>query len=86
MDESNTLAGYFVWDLSVLFLLLVPFVVMGALSYFLGKRKTQQPKLAAFIGVMLTFALPLGVLYLVLLLLKDDLECQTNHQSLQAGN
>lgn len=46
--------------------------IVGALSYFLGKRKTSNPKVAAFIGVILCITPPLNIVYLIVLTLKND--------------
>ncbi|WNC68786.1 hypothetical protein RI845_01230 [Thalassotalea nanhaiensis] len=44
----------------------------GGLSYYLGKRKTNNPKIAVLIGVFLCITPPLNLVYLVVLLLKND--------------
>jgi len=41
-------------------------------SYKLGKTKTENPKLAAMTGFFLAFLPPLALIYLVVLLFKDD--------------
>ena len=46
--------------------------IVGALSYFLGKRKTSNPKVAAIIGVILCITPPLNIVYLIVLTLKND--------------
>ncbi|MFT5756814.1 MAG: hypothetical protein ACI9LM_001539 [Alteromonadaceae bacterium] len=46
--------------------------IVGALSYYLGKRKTSTPKVAALIGVLLCVVPPLNIVYLIVLLLKND--------------
>ncbi|MGI2124547.1 glycosyltransferase 87 family protein [Shewanella baltica] len=47
-------------------------LVMGALCYYLGRRKTQTPVLAGLLGVMLSIIPPFGLVYLVVLVLKKD--------------
>lgn len=44
------------------------------LSYKLGVNKTENPKRAAIIGFLLAFLPPLALIYLVILLLKNDSE------------
>ena len=46
--------------------------IVGGLSYYLGKRKTSNPKVATLIGVLLCITLPLNFVYLVALVLKND--------------
>jgi hypothetical protein len=47
--------------------------IVGALSYYLGKRKTSTPKIATLIGVLLCITPPLNIIYLIVLMLKNDL-------------
>jgi hypothetical protein len=42
------------------------------LSYFLGKRKTNNPKLVVLVGVLLCITPPLNLVYLFVLTLKND--------------
>lgn len=67
MDINATVLGPF-------FLLFIP--VIGFLSYYLGKRKTQTPKLAAFFGVLLALIPPFALLYIVVLIIKNDVHPQ----------
>ncbi|QBY04387.1 hypothetical protein E2K93_08280 [Thalassotalea sp. HSM 43] len=53
-------------------IILISIIVVGALSFYLGKRKTQTPKLATFIGVLLSLIPPLGLVYIAILVLKND--------------
>jgi hydrogenase-4 membrane subunit HyfE len=48
-------------------------IVTSVLSYYLGKRKTNTPKMATFIGVLLAFIPPLGLIYIAILVLKNDI-------------
>ena len=48
-------------------------MVIGILSYYLGKRKTNTPKIATLIGVLLSLIPPLGLIYLAALVLKKDI-------------
>lgn len=54
-------------------LVVISVLVVGFLSFYLGKRKTNSPKLAALIGVLLSLIPPLGFIYLAVLVLKDDI-------------
>ena len=46
--------------------------IVGGLSYYLAKRKTTNPKVATLIGVLLCITPPLNIVYLIVLLLKND--------------
>ena len=63
MNINITLVGEFI---------LYSMPIVGSLSYYLAKRKTQKPKLAVFIGVALCITPPLNLDYLIILLLKQD--------------
>jgi hypothetical protein len=63
MNINATLLG----EIMLVFVLLV-----GALSYYLGRRKTQTPLLAGLLGVMLSLIPPFGLVYLLVLVLKHD--------------
>ena len=54
-------------------LLLVFAVLIAAVSFDLGRRKTQTPVLAALLGGLLALVPPLGLLYLAVLMLRRDL-------------
>lgn len=58
------------------FVFFVP--IMGFLCYYLGKRKTQTPKLTAFLGVLLCFIPPLVLVYIIVLLMKNDIRQADN--------
>lgn len=53
-------------------IMIVFIVVVGALSYYLGRRKTQTPILAGLFGVVLSIIPPFALIYLVVLVLKKD--------------
>jgi hypothetical protein len=55
-------------------IIVISVIVVAALCYHLGKRKTNTPKMAAFIGALLSFAPPLNLIYLAVLVLKNDLD------------
>lgn len=52
--------------------MIVFILVVGALSYYLGRRKTQTPILAGLLGLVLSIIPPFGLVYLVVLVLKKD--------------
>lgn len=64
-------------------IVVISVLVVGFLSFYLGKRKTNSPKLAALIGVLLSLIPPLGFIYLAVLVLKDDIN-QPNSSSSKA--
>jgi len=47
-------------------------IVTMALCYQLAKRKTQNPKATLFIGLLLSLTPPLGLLFVAILSLKND--------------
>ncbi|MBO1896094.1 hypothetical protein HNW13_009975 [Shewanella sp. BF02_Schw] len=63
MNINATLVG----QLIVIFALLV-----GVISYFLGRRKTQSPIMAGVLGAVLSIVPLFGLIYLVVLMLKND--------------
>ena len=63
MNINATLLG----EIMIVFIL-----VVGALSYYLGRRKTQTPILAGLLGLVLSIIPPFGLVYLVVLVLKKD--------------
>jgi FtsH-binding integral membrane protein len=48
-------------------------LIMGAICYYVGRRKTQTPLLSALLGTVLSIMPPFGLVYLVALVLKKDL-------------
>ena len=69
MDINMSVMGQFVF---------ASMFIIGGLSYFLGKRKTSSPKVAALIGVLLCITPPLNLAYLLVLTLKNDTEVKPN--------
>ena len=63
MNVNATLVG----QLIVIFAL-----VVGVISYFIGRRKTQSPILAGVLGAVLSIVPLFGLIYLVVLMLKND--------------
>jgi 4-amino-4-deoxy-L-arabinose transferase-like glycosyltransferase len=56
--------------LITVFILFLVFVTCSA--YRLGKHKTENAKTAALIGLVLSFFPPFALVYLLILLLKND--------------
>ena len=65
MNINATLIGQIVF----LFALLVPFM-----AYYLGRRKTETPVMCAVIGFFTAFIPPIAIIYLVVLVLKSDIQ------------
>lgn len=42
------------------------------LSYYLGQTKVENPKSAAALGFILSFAPPVAMIYLIILTVKED--------------
>jgi len=63
MDINMTILGQFIFT---------SFFIVGGLSYYLAKRKTNTPKLATLIGLVLCVFPPLNIIYLAVLILKSD--------------
>jgi Na+-driven multidrug efflux pump len=63
MNINATLLGQFI---------LLSVIVISGLSYYLGKRKTQNVKTTTFIGFLLSFMPPLGLIFVAVLVLKND--------------
>jgi hypothetical protein len=59
-------------------LVLFSIFIIGPLSYYLGKRKTSTPKIATFIGVLLCIVPPLNIVYIIVLMLKNDVVSNQN--------
>lgn len=47
-------------------------IAVTGLSYHLGRTKTDNPRVAAGIGLVLAFLPPFALIYLVILALKED--------------
>jgi hypothetical protein len=63
MNINATLLGQFI---------LLSVIIISGLSYYLGKRKTQNVKTITFIGFLLSFMPPLGLIFVAILALKND--------------
>ncbi len=53
-------------------------LVTAALGYYLGRRKTQTPILTAVIGLFCGMLPPLALIFLMVLVLKNDIPKQEN--------
>jgi hypothetical protein len=69
MDINMTLFGNFVF---------FSMFILGGLSYYLGKRKTSTPKIATLVGIILCVVPPLNIVYLIVLMLKNDVVTNSN--------
>jgi hypothetical protein len=45
--------------------------IVGGLSYYLGRRKTNNPKFVTILGIVLCLAPPLNLVYLFALTIKN---------------
>ncbi|WP_126165872.1 hypothetical protein [Shewanella khirikhana] len=63
MNIDATLAGL---------VILVFALLMGAVSYYLGCRKTQTPILTAVLGMLLSLIPPLALIFVAVLVFKKD--------------
>jgi hypothetical protein len=56
--------------------------IVGAISYYLGKRKTTTPIVATLIGIGLCILPPLNFVYLIVLMLKNDVSSNSDIKTL----
>jgi len=71
----NTIKKEFFVDINATILgqvLLFSAIAMIFFSYFLGRRKTETPKITAFVGFLTAFVPPLAIIFLMALVLKKD--------------
>ena len=71
MNINGTIVGQIIAFLA-LFMLVA--------GYQLGKRKTQTPSLTAFVGFLTAFIPPVAIIFLAVLVLKNDLPQQVNEE------
>jgi len=64
MDMNTTLLGQ-----AVTFFV----VVVGVISYLLGRRKTETPVLTGIVGALLALVPPLGLIYIGILVFKKNI-------------
>ena len=60
-----------VMNLALLVMLWI--VIANVITFRLSKRKTQTPGITMFLGFLLSFIPPLSIIYLILLVLKNDI-------------
>lgn len=70
---------------TLIFAELIVVLIIGFFAYYLGRRKTQNPVLTGFLGAFLGVIPPLGLIYLVVLLLKRDVVSSSLAGSGQGG-
>ena len=63
MNINLTILGKFIF---------ISMIVITGLSFYLGKRKTQNVKTTTFIGFLLSFMPPLSLIFVAVLALKND--------------
>ena len=47
-------------------------IINGALSYYYGRGKVRFPLVAVFFGALLSIIPPLGIIYVTVLMLKNE--------------
>jgi Mn2+/Fe2+ NRAMP family transporter len=68
MNINATLFGQGILIIGLFYLM-----VVTAISYYLGKRKTNTPILIAIIGLFTTLIPPIALIFLIVLALKKDI-------------
>ncbi|MCH8492734.1 MAG: hypothetical protein LAT53_05815 [Idiomarina sp.] len=69
----------------VLIFILIFGVIIGLVSYYLGRRKTQTPVLAGVLGFVLGLIPIFGIIYLVVLMLKKDVVSNKYSENTEAN-
>ena len=54
--------------------IIISVIITTSFSYYLGKRKTQTPKIVTSIGFLLSFLQPFGLVFIAFLALKNDID------------
>jgi len=65
-------------------ILFVWVLLQTVLIYFLAKKKTQTPVIATVIGFLLSLLPPIGLIYLVVLVLKNDIDTKPKTKEAEA--
>ncbi|MCC5856153.1 MAG: hypothetical protein JJU10_10835 [Idiomarina sp.] len=60
-------------------------VVIGLVSYYLGRRKTETPVLAGLLGFVLGIIPFVGIIYLVVLMFKRDIATVEAAESVESS-
>jgi ABC-type multidrug transport system permease subunit len=68
MDMSTTELGL---------LILATMIIIGIISYFIGVRKTDSPYKASALGFVFSIIPVLGIIYVIYLIFKEDLNRAT---------
>jgi ABC-type proline/glycine betaine transport system permease subunit len=63
----------FIGQIIALLVLPILAIIVALVSYYLGKRKTETPKLVAAIGFFSAIIPPLALVYLMVLVFKKDI-------------
>ena len=66
MIVDATMFGQFI------FIIICSVPVVGFISYYLGRKKTNNPIIAGFIGAALSIFPPLNFIFIAVLCLKKD--------------
>ena len=69
MNINATLLGQFIVLLAIF---------MAIACYYFGKRKTKSPKLTALAGAVSALVPIIAVVFLIVLILKDDIDTNAN--------
>lgn len=55
-------------------IIIISVIAIGFFSYFLAQRKTTSPIITTALGCVLAIIPPLGMIYLIILIRKNDLK------------
>jgi TRAP-type C4-dicarboxylate transport system permease small subunit len=58
----------------LLLMILSVMIIIGTISYFLGRRKTNSPLKASALGFVFSVIPVLGIIYVIYLASKDDVK------------
>lgn len=51
----------------------LPMLLIGMLSFYLGRKKTNNPIIAGVLGFLFGIFIPFGLIYLCVLIFKNDI-------------
>ena len=77
MNINATLLGQIIF----LFVFILPIIF-----YYLGKIKTQNPILTAITGLFCAFIPPVALIFLIVLILKDDVQKENSSHFVSKQN
>ena len=69
---KNKIREKIMWMIIIAIMCLIFVSTITWLSYYLGCSKTENPVASGVIGFLLSFVPPLGLIYLIILSLKDE--------------